>query len=89
MSSPSRPITGFGAGSAAFAITGRGSNGSTGRGAAAGTRGESAVTIGGCERRSVGSSAWRSRWIARACSCDTLDSFTPSSAPICFIVTSP
>jgi hypothetical protein len=49
----------------------------------------SAVTTGGWVRRSVGSSAWRSRWIARACSCDTRDSFTPSSAPICFIVTSP
>jgi hypothetical protein len=34
-------------------------------------------------------SAWRSRWIARACNCETRDSFTPSSAPICFIVTSP
>jgi hypothetical protein len=29
------------------------------------------------------------RRIARACSCDTRDSFTPISAPICFIVTSP
>jgi hypothetical protein len=36
-----------------------------------------------------GSSALRRRWTARACSCDTRDSLTPISAPICFIVTSP
>jgi hypothetical protein len=34
-------------------------------------------------------SASRSRRKARACSCDTRDSLTPSSAPISFIVTSP
>jgi hypothetical protein len=34
-------------------------------------------------------SACRSRRMARACSCDTRDSFTPISAPISFIVTSP
>jgi len=34
-------------------------------------------------------SAWRRRWTARACSCETRDSLTPNSAPICFIVTSP
>jgi len=33
-------------------------------------------------------SASRSRRIARACSCDTRDSLTPISAPICFIVAS-
>jgi hypothetical protein len=33
-------------------------------------------------------SASRNRRIARACSCDTRDSFTPSSAPMSFIVTS-
>lgn len=33
-------------------------------------------------------SAARSRRIARACSCETRDSFTPSSAPMSFIVTS-
>ena len=31
----------------------------------------------------------RRRRIARACSCETRDSLTPISAPICFIVTSP
>jgi hypothetical protein len=36
-----------------------------------------------------GPSVLRSRWIARACSCDTRDSLTPISAPICFIVASP
>ena len=35
------------------------------------------------------SSASRSRRMARACSCDTRDSLTPISAPICFIVASP
>jgi hypothetical protein len=35
-----------------------------------------------CERAS------RSRPMARACSCDTRDSLTPISAPICFIVAS-
>jgi len=34
-------------------------------------------------------SASRRRLSARACSCDTRDSFTPSSLPISFIVTSP
>jgi hypothetical protein len=34
-------------------------------------------------------SASRRRRMARACSCDTRDSFTPISAPICFIVASP
>jgi hypothetical protein len=34
-------------------------------------------------------SAPRSRRIARACNCDTRDSLTPISVPICFIVTSP
>jgi hypothetical protein len=34
-------------------------------------------------------SASRKRRSARACNCDTRDSFTPSSAPISFIVTSP
>jgi hypothetical protein len=34
-------------------------------------------------------SASRSRLMARACSCETRDSFTPISAPICFIVASP
>jgi hypothetical protein len=34
-------------------------------------------------------SACRRRWTARACNCDTRDSFTPSSAPMSFIVTSP
>jgi hypothetical protein len=29
------------------------------------------------------------RRIARACSCETRDSLTPISAPICFIVASP
>jgi len=33
-------------------------------------------------------SASFSRRIARACSCETRDSFTPISAPICFIVAS-
>jgi len=33
-------------------------------------------------------SASRSRRIARACSCETRDSLTPSSAPMSFIVTS-
>jgi hypothetical protein len=33
--------------------------------------------------------ASRSRRTARACSCDTRDSFTPISDPISFIVTSP
>jgi len=33
-------------------------------------------------------SASRRRRIARACSCDTRDSLTPISAPICFIVAS-
>jgi hypothetical protein len=33
-------------------------------------------------------SASRSRRMARACSCDTRDSFTPNSAPMSFIVTS-
>jgi hypothetical protein len=33
--------------------------------------------------------ASRSRRIARAWSCDTRDSLTPISAPICFIVASP
>jgi hypothetical protein len=31
----------------------------------------------------------RSRRIARACSCETRDSFTPISRPICFMVASP
>jgi ubiquinone biosynthesis protein len=35
------------------------------------------------------SSASRRRRIARACSCETRDSLTPISAPICFIVASP
>jgi hypothetical protein len=30
----------------------------------------------------------RKRWMARACNCETRDSLTPISAPICFIVTS-
>ncbi len=34
-------------------------------------------------------SASRRRRMARACSCETRDSFTPISAPICFMVTSP
>ncbi|OFW49626.1 MAG: hypothetical protein A3G77_16285 [Acidobacteria bacterium RIFCSPLOWO2_12_FULL_68_19] len=34
-------------------------------------------------------SASRRRRMARACSCDTRDSLTPISAPICFIVASP
>jgi hypothetical protein len=34
-------------------------------------------------------SASRRRRIARACSCETRDSLTPISAPICFIVASP
>jgi hypothetical protein len=34
-------------------------------------------------------SASRRRRIARAWSCDTRDSLTPISCPICFIVTSP
>ena len=75
-------------------MTGR-ANGSTGR-ADAGTRGVRAVMTGvlcagwpiGREARD-GSRTERSRWMARACSCDTLDSFTPSSAPVCFMVTSP
>jgi hypothetical protein len=83
------------AGSAAFIITGRG-NGRTAR-TAIGTRGVRAVIVGaagiaapvGRRAERDGSSAARSRWIARACSCDTRDSFTPSSVPICFIVTSP
>jgi cyanophycinase-like exopeptidase len=33
-------------------------------------------------------SAVRSRPMARACSCETRDSLTPISAPICFIVAS-
>jgi hypothetical protein len=33
--------------------------------------------------------ASRRRRIARACSCETRDSLTPISAPICFIVASP
>jgi hypothetical protein len=33
--------------------------------------------------------ASRRRRIARACNCDTRDSFTPISAPISFIVASP
>jgi hypothetical protein len=33
--------------------------------------------------------ASRRRRMARACSCDTRDSLTPISAPICFIVASP
>jgi hypothetical protein len=33
--------------------------------------------------------ASRSRRIARACSCETRDSFTPISRPMFFIVTSP
>jgi hypothetical protein len=37
----------------------------------------------------LAASAWRSRCTARAWSCDTRDSFTPSSVPISFIVTSP
>ena len=37
----------------------------------------------------ISPSAVRSRRIARACSCETRDSLTPISAPICFIVTSP
>jgi hypothetical protein len=75
-------------------MTGR-AKGSTGR-AAIGTRGVSAVMTGRSRTAAPvgragrdGSSAARSRWIARACSCDTRDSFTPSSAPICFMVTSP
>jgi hypothetical protein len=32
--------------------------------------------------------ASRSRRMARACSCETRDSLTPISAPICFIVAS-
>jgi hypothetical protein len=34
-------------------------------------------------------SASRRRRSARACNCETRDSFTPSSEPISFIVTSP
>jgi hypothetical protein len=34
-------------------------------------------------------SASRRRRMARACSCETRDSLTPISAPICFIVASP
>jgi len=34
-------------------------------------------------------SASRSLRMARACSCETRDSLTPISAPICFIVASP
>jgi len=37
---------------------------------------------------SIDPSASRSRRMARACSCDTRDSLTPISAPICFIVAS-
>jgi CheY-like chemotaxis protein len=37
----------------------------------------------------ISPSASRRRRMARACSCDTRDSFTPISAPISFIVTSP
>jgi hypothetical protein len=75
-------------------MTGR-ANGSTGRDAF-GTRGVSAVMTGSVRAGwpiagtwRAGSSAARSRCIARACSCDTRDSFTPSTSPICFIVTSP
>jgi hypothetical protein len=85
---PAWPAVG---GSVAFAITGR-ANGSTGRDTF-GTRGVSAVMTGtvrsGWPIGRAGSSAARSRCIARACSCDTRDSFTPSSSPISFIVTSP
>ena len=37
----------------------------------------------------ISPSASRRRRMARACSCETRDSLTPISAPICFIVTSP
>jgi len=37
----------------------------------------------------IAPSASRSRRIARACNCETRDSLTPISAPICFIVASP
>jgi hypothetical protein len=37
----------------------------------------------------LAASACRSLCTARACSCDTRDSFTPSSVPMSFIVTSP
>ena len=40
-------------------------------------------------RGTIDPSASRSRRMARACSCDTRDSLTPISAPICFIVASP
>jgi hypothetical protein len=37
----------------------------------------------------IDESASLSRRIARACNCETRDSLTPISAPICFIVASP
>jgi hypothetical protein len=47
------------------------------------------IAFTSCAGARSGPSAFRRRWTARACSCETRDSFTPISAPICFIVTSP
>ena len=48
--------------------------------------GRSACAVSAAEQSAP--SALRRRWIARAWSCETRDSFTPISAPICFIVAS-
>jgi hypothetical protein len=41
-----------------------------------------------CTGGTIDPNASRRRRMARACSCDTRDSLTPISAPICFIVAS-
>jgi hypothetical protein len=47
------------------------------------------ITLAASAAGTIVPSASRSRRMARACSCDTRDSLTPISAPICFIVASP
>jgi len=47
------------------------------------------ITLTASAAGTIEPSASRSRRIARAWSCETRDSFTPISAPICFIVASP
>jgi hypothetical protein len=47
------------------------------------------ITLAASTPGSIDPKASRSRRMARAWSCETRDSFTPISAPICFIVASP
>jgi len=47
------------------------------------------ITFAASAAGTIVPSASRNRRMARACNCETRDSLTPISAPICFIVASP